>query len=135
VWSLGSFILASGEVPITVARAAPSAAADHFAESRSRFPAVCQCFCTSASGEGDEAASSSDLAGHAGQMTRSFVRASQPSCSDVLPHWFQGAPLRQTLRVITCPAGATSTFHSTRSFSLRFSQCLLQFSPSGMLSL
>jgi hypothetical protein len=68
-----------------------------------------------------------DLAGQVGQMTRSSVKALQPAGSNVLPHWFQGAPLRQTLRVITSPAGAASTFHSI---------CFLPFSlsPSGTRS-
>jgi hypothetical protein len=106
-----SLIPASGEVPISAARAAPSTAAVHLAESRRRFSTVCQYCCTSASGEVDAAASSCDLAGHVGQMTGSSVKAWQPSGSHVLPHWFQGAPLRETLRVITCPWGATVTVH------------------------
>ena len=85
---LCSLIPVSGEVPITAAKAAPSRAAIHLAESRRRFPTVLQYSWTPASGAPDAAISSFDRAGHVGQMTLSI--------SPFWPHWAQSFSSRRT---------------------------------------
>lgn len=70
------FMAASGEVPTTVASAAPSTAAIHFAESRRRVPALLQHSCIPASAGPCSWLSSAGRAGQAGQITPS---GSQPS--------------------------------------------------------
>jgi len=55
----------SGEVPTTAAKATPRTVAIHFAESRSRSPALLQHSCIPASGESEDVLFP---AGQAGQM-------------------------------------------------------------------
>ena len=102
---------ASGEVPIRVARAAPSTVAIHLAESRSRFPDLFQYFCIPLSAD---SAADISLAGRTGQVGQIIPSGSQPSATacHALP------PTQMSLRIWSPSVDRTTSQSASASVAV-----------------